>query len=220
VLRAPPTDSARWRLQACWPRTATPKPRVNPLAAKAPHFPAKAKSVIFLFMVGAPSSMDTFDPKPKLLKKRRPADARKHGQVGASSPTARSRSSAAPWEFKPYGQSGMPISTLFPHVAKHVDDICFVRNFFTRSVVHAPAMYEVHSGRLFATLPEHGRLGDLRAGQRVGQSAGLRGDAAAGGHARRRHALLGRRLPAGGLSRHAAAPGADADSAPGAARME
>ena len=131
-------------------------PGSNPLQARTPHFPATAKAVIFIFNVGAPSSMDTFDPKPMLNKHAGEPMPPSFGSVGGQFTDGSTPILGTPWNFKKYGQSGLPVSELFPNVARHVDDICFVRSFVTHSVVHAPAMYEVHSGRLFATHPSVG----------------------------------------------------------------
>ncbi len=128
----------------------------NPLRAKPPHFEPRADSVIFIFNVGAPSSMDTFDPKPLLNERAGEPMPDSVGKVGGQFTDGSNPILGTPWEFKRYGESGLPVSELFPNVARHVDDICFVRSFFTRSVVHAPAMYEVHNGRLFATHPSIG----------------------------------------------------------------
>src|ERR1700692_455108 len=94
-------------------RAAEPKDS-NPLAPKKPHFAAKAKNVIFLFMDGGPSQVDTFDPKPRLEKE--------HGQpikmkVQPTQFDNVGRVLQSPWEFRQYGQSGIPVSDLFPHVA-------------------------------------------------------------------------------------------------------
>src|SRR5690349_18883231 len=97
----------------------------NPLAPKNPMFPAKAKRVIFLFMHGGPSQVDTFDPKPLLTR-----------DSGKPLPFAKPRVTFAgtgnllksPWEFKQYGQSGIPVSDLFPEVAQCVDDLCVIRS--------------------------------------------------------------------------------------------
>ena len=128
----------------------------NPLRAKTPHFEARAKAVIFIFNVGAPSSMDTFDPKPLLKMRAGEPMPASYGRVGGQFTDGTTPMLGSPWTFQRYGQSGLPVSELFPNVARHVDDICFVRSFQTRSVVHAPAMYEVHNGRLFATHPSIG----------------------------------------------------------------
>ncbi|MFN7937026.1 MAG: DUF1501 domain-containing protein [Bryobacteraceae bacterium] len=117
--------------------------RANPLAVKQPHFPAKAKRVIFLFMHGGPSQVDTFDYKP-LLK-------RDHGKP---LPFAKRRVVSAetfnllqsPWQFKQYGQSGAWVSDLFPHVAKHVDDLCFIKSMWGSNSRHGGALLELHTG--------------------------------------------------------------------------
>src|SRR5438445_5922905 len=100
----------------------------DPLAPKSPHFKAKAKNVIFLFMDGGPSQMDTFDPKPRLAKE--------HGQPikVKVEPTQFNNVGTvlqSPWKFKPYGKSGIPVSDLFPHVAQHVDDLCVIRSILS-----------------------------------------------------------------------------------------
>jgi hypothetical protein len=128
----------------------------NPLAAKASHFAAKAKNVIFLFMVGAPSSIDTFDPKPLLKKFEGQPLPASFGKVSSQFTSGDTPILPSPWNFQRYGQCGIPVSDLFPNVAQHVDDICFVRTFFTESVVHAPAMYQVHSGRILMGYPSMG----------------------------------------------------------------
>ena len=143
-------------LQSLLVRDGAAAPRVNPLAAKAPHFPGKAKSVIFLFMVGAPSQMDTFDPKPMLKKFEGQPLPESLGRVKSQFTDGTTPVLASPWEFKQHGQCGAPVSSLYPHLAKCVDDICFVRSFYTESVVHAPAMYQVQSGRILMGYPSMG----------------------------------------------------------------
>jgi hypothetical protein len=131
-------------------------PRVNPLAAKLPHFASKAKSVIFLFMVGAPSPVDLFDPKPALKRLAGQKLPDSFGKVISQFTNGDDPLLPSPWEFKRHGQSGMWVSSLMPHLAECVDDICFVRTFFTESVVHAPAMYQVHTGRILMGYPSIG----------------------------------------------------------------
>src|SRR5271157_2831277 len=104
--------------------TQSPPPR-NPLSPRPPHFPAKARSVIFLYMDGGPSQMDTFDPKPRL--------AREHGQRirARVEPTQFNNVGTVlqcPWRFRNYGQSGIPVSDLFPYTAQCVDDMTIVRS--------------------------------------------------------------------------------------------
>lgn len=116
----------------------------NALYAGNGHFPAKAKSIIWLHMTGAPSQMDTFDYKPILNKN--------HGKPlpSADSNTGFFKTSGkclgSPFSFKQYGQSGAWVSEIFPHVAKHVDDMAFIYSMFSRSNNHTPAMLELNSG--------------------------------------------------------------------------
>jgi hypothetical protein len=100
----------------------------DPLMPREPHFPAKAKRVIFLFMTGGVSHVDTFDPKPALT--------RDHGkEIKADHPEIKDRPGyeriflkKPQWEFAPHGQCGTEVSTLFPHVATCVDDIAIIRS--------------------------------------------------------------------------------------------
>ena len=130
--------------------------RINPLAAKPAHFGGKAKSVIFLFMVGAPSHIDTFDPKPALEKYAGQPLPASYGKIISQFTSGDTPLLPSPWKFQQHGQSGLPVSSLYPHLAKHVDDLCFVRSFYTDSVVHAPAMYQVHTGRILMGYPSLG----------------------------------------------------------------
>ena len=115
----------------------------NPLAPQQPHFAAKAKSVIFLFMDGGPSQVDTFDPKPRLAKE--------HGQpikmkVPATQFNNVGNVLQSPWKFKQHGQSGIPVSELFPHVAECVDDLAIIRSMVSNFSEHTNANYFIHSG--------------------------------------------------------------------------
>jgi len=115
----------------------------SPLDPKKPHYPAKAKSVICLFMDGGPSAMDTFDPKPRLTKengqpfrmKKEPTQFNNDGNTLGS-----------PWKFKQYGQSGLWVSDLFPHVATCADDLCVVRSMVANFSEHTNANYFFHTG--------------------------------------------------------------------------
>ena len=116
---------------------------VSPLAVKPPQFPAKAKRVIFLFMHGGPSQVDTFDYKPLLKRdhgKPLPFQARKV----VSSETFNLLQS--PWAFKQYGQSGAWVSDLFPETAKMVDDMCFIKSMWGTNSRHGGALLELHTG--------------------------------------------------------------------------
>jgi hypothetical protein len=120
-----------------------PGPRGNPVAPRPPHFPARARSVIFLYMDGGPSQVDTFDPKPRL--------GREHGQPmpGRVEPTQFNnigRIMQSPWRFHRYGQSGIPVSDLFPHVASCVDDLAVVRSMTSNFSEHTNGNYFLHTG--------------------------------------------------------------------------
>ncbi len=113
----------------------TPLPtNTNPLLPKAPHFPAKAKRVIFLCMAGAPSHVDTFDYKP-ILNRDHGKSGRYGGQLLGSQ-----------WEFKQRGDSGLWISDLFPNVANHADDLCLIRSMNCDQPVHPAAQTQMHTG--------------------------------------------------------------------------
>jgi hypothetical protein len=129
---------------------------LNPLAPKQPHFPAKAKAVIFLFMVGGPSHMETFDPKPTLDKLHGQQMPASFGEVKSQFVKAGTPLMGSAWKFKKYGQSGIEVSDLFPHLATCVDDIAFIRSCYTESFVHAPAMYQLMCGRVLSTHPSLG----------------------------------------------------------------
>src|SRR6266851_9998855 len=118
-------------LQSLLQKEAWAKLRVNPLAPKPRHLPARAKSVIFLFMVGGPSQIDTFDPKPALKKYEGQRLPESYGQVPSQFTKGDTPLLRSPWTFKKYGQCGREVSTLFPHIAECVDDMCFVRSFYT-----------------------------------------------------------------------------------------
>ena len=156
VLRGSANGFGAIALQHLLARGAAAAPRVNPLSAQTPHFAPKAKSVIFLFMVGAPSHIDTFDPKPALKKFEGQKLPESYGKIVSQFTDGSTPLLSSPWQFKQHGQCGMPVSSLYPHLAECVDDICFVRSFYTESVVHAPAMYQVHTGRILMGFPSMG----------------------------------------------------------------
>ena len=115
----------------------------NPLAAKPPQFPARAKRVIFLFMHGGPSQVDTFDYKPLLTRDHGKPLPFKPRKIVSQETFNLLRS---PWIFKQYGQSGMWVSELFPEVAKLVDDICFIKSMWGSNSRHGGALLELHTG--------------------------------------------------------------------------
>ena len=128
----------------------------NPLAAKVPHFAPKAKAVIYLFMVGAPSQMETFDPKPVLDKLKGQPMPKSFGEIKGQFVKQGTPLLGSQWKFKKYGQSGADVSDLFPHVATCVDDIAFIRSCYADSFVHAPAMYQMLTSRVLSGHPSLG----------------------------------------------------------------
>ncbi len=126
-------------------------PFINPVAPKPPPFPAQAKSVIFLFMYGGPSHVDTFDYKPKLY----PLDGKTIAlkTFGRGGKKNEGRIVGPKWEFHPYGQSGKRVSTLFPNLATCVDDIAFIHSMYAESPIHGSAMLMMNSGRLLSGNP-------------------------------------------------------------------
>ena len=103
---------------------AAPDSAENAFGPKPTHFPAKVKRVIFLYMDGGPSQVDTFDPKPQLDKDngvpfKMKIEPTQFNNIG--------KTLASPWKFRQHGESGTPVSELFPNVAKHVDDLAIIR---------------------------------------------------------------------------------------------
>ena len=128
--------------------------QAGPLSPKPPHFTPRAKRVIFLFMHGGPSHLDTFDPKPLLTRDHgKPLPFKRpltfaEGQTGLLF--------RSPWEFRRYGQSGLPVSDLFPNIAKCVDDMCIIRSMVGDSVAHGGAVLQLHTGSNTFTRPSAG----------------------------------------------------------------
>jgi hypothetical protein len=125
----------------------------NPLAPKKPHFKAKAKRVIFLFMNGGPSQVDTFDPKPKLA---RYAGQRPRGAVLSTDRARGGGLLPSPFKFKKYGKSGIEVSEIYPYLAKCVDDLCVIRSMHTNTPNHEPSLLMMNSGETQPTRPSLG----------------------------------------------------------------
>ena len=128
----------------------------NPLAPQPAHFPARAKSVIFVFMVGGPSQLDIFDPKPGLEKWRGQPLPESIGRPVSQFTKGNEALLPSSRVFKQHGQNGMWMSDLMPHVAGCVDDLCYLNSCWCTSIIHAPAMYELHSGRTLMGYPSLG----------------------------------------------------------------
>ena len=135
----------------------------DPLAAKAPHFAAKAKRIIHIFPEGGPSHLDTFDPKPTLTKyhgknvndvirdytKNAPKAAAEMNRLGGT--LAKSG-----FKFEKRGKSGIDVSELFPKLAAHIDDLCVVRSMTAKSSVHEPAQLSMNTGEATVVRPSMG----------------------------------------------------------------
>jgi hypothetical protein len=125
----------------------------NSLKPRPPQFPAKVRNVIFLYMDGGPSQVDTFDPKPLLEKehgqpfkmKMEPTQFNNNGNTFGS-----------PWKFHQYGESGLPVSDLFPDVAHCVDDLCVIRSMVSNFSEHTTANYFLHTGLGLSGRPSMG----------------------------------------------------------------
>ncbi len=118
----------------------------NPLAPKEPHFAPKAKRVIYACMRGGPSHVDTFDYKPELEK-----------HDGQTAPDQKGRTlMQSPWKFEQHGQSGLPISELFPHVGKHADQMCLINSMWTDVPNHPQAFLMMHTGEFRFARPSMG----------------------------------------------------------------
>jgi len=133
-------------------QAATSSPMPGPLNVKAPHYPAKAKKVIFLFLNGGVSHMDTFDPKPMLDKY--------HGKPLPGGNPATSNTTGnlmrSPFKFKKYGQSGIEVSEIFPLVGQCADDLCVIRSMYTETPTHEPSMLMLNCGTLQMGRPSLG----------------------------------------------------------------
>ena len=125
----------------------------NPLALKPPHFPPRAKRIIHLYMNGGPSQVDTFDPKPALLRflGQRPAsiaNLRTENGTGGLMPS--------PFKFPRCGKSGLPISDIYPELGKCADDLCVIRSMHTNVPNHEPSMFMMNSGHVQSVRPSYG----------------------------------------------------------------
>ncbi len=127
----------------------------SPLAAKQPHFPARAKRVIFLYMDGGPSQVDTFDYKPELQKSngnKIPFEQPANGKTGNNDSVL----FASPWKFQQHGESGLWISDNFPHLAKHADDLCLINSMHHETAAHAAGVMLTHTGEFRFPRPSIG----------------------------------------------------------------
>ncbi|MEQ1853596.1 MAG: DUF1501 domain-containing protein [Chthoniobacteraceae bacterium] len=126
--------------------------KLSPLAPKAGHFPAKAKSCIFLMMEGGPSHIDTFDPKPE-LEKQHLKEFTRQGEQKSAMESGKRYYVKSPFKFRKCGQSGADMAENWEHLAGVADDICFYRGCQVDSVNHPTAMYQMNCGNRFGGDP-------------------------------------------------------------------
>ncbi|MEE3369468.1 MAG: DUF1501 domain-containing protein [Planctomycetota bacterium] len=121
--------------------------------SRATHFPPKVKNVIYLYMDGGPSQVDSWDPKPRLVSEHgKPfgmkIEPTQFNNIGTTF--------ASPWKFQNHGESGIPVSELFPHIAKHVDDLAVIRSMTSAFSEHTNANFFLHTGTGFQGRPSMG----------------------------------------------------------------
>ncbi|MBI1310361.1 DUF1501 domain-containing protein [bacterium] len=140
---------------------AAPSRDKSPFTPRKPHFDAKVRNVIFLYMDGGVSQVDSFDPKPRLDKDNGKPFAAK---IEPTQFNNIGNTLASPWKFQQYGESGIPVSDLFPHVGQHVDDMTVIRSMTSDFPEHTNANYFLHTG--------HGQQGRPSMGAWVGYGLG------------------------------------------------
>lgn len=129
---------------------------LDPLAPKKPHHRARAKSVIFLFLEGGPSHLDTFDPKPKLLELAGKPMPESFGRPITAMGTASNTIMPSRRVFKQYGQSGIPVSDWLPNIAQHVDDLAIIRSCWADGLNHVGSVCQMNTGSILAGRPSLG----------------------------------------------------------------
>src|SRR5438105_2421972 len=128
----------------------------NPLAPKKPHFAARAKSCIFLFMEGGPSHIDTFDPKPMLNKLAGQRIPESFGTVITPMGEMKSPLLAAPRTWTQHGKSGLWVSELLPHIARHADDLAVIRSCVADGINHSSGVCQMNTGSTLGGRPSLG----------------------------------------------------------------
>jgi hypothetical protein len=169
----------------------------NPLALQPPPYPAKAKRVIFLFMSGGPSHVDTFDPKPQLVRhngtplpfEKPKLERTKTGNLLQS-----------PWKFEKHGQAGIEVSELFPQLATCVDDMCIIRSMVADNINHNGACLQMNTGEQAFSRPSLGSWLLYGLGSENQNLPGVCGHQSGATGARR--AVVGFKFSPGGVSRH------------------
>src|SRR5439155_9183296 len=126
---------------------------LNPLAPRPPHHPARAKSIIWLFMEGGPSHLDLFDPKPTLDKLSGQPMPESFGRPLTAMGTASNTLLATKRTFKQHGESGIWVSDWLPHIAQHVDDIAVLRSCWADGLNHVGSVCQMNTGDVLAGRP-------------------------------------------------------------------
>jgi hypothetical protein len=129
---------------------------INPLAPKPPQFPAKAKSVIWLFMEGGPSHVDLFDPKPELQRLAGKPMPESFGRPITAMGTAGNTLMPSQRKWKQHGKSGIWVSDWYPHIAEHVDDMCMIRSCWADGLNHVGSVCQMNTGDILAGRPSMG----------------------------------------------------------------
>src|SRR5438552_1656047 len=135
---------------------AAPAAPPNPMAPQPPHFPARARSVIFLFMSGGPSHVDLFDPKPDLIRLAGQPIPESFGTFKTRRAVAKNKLLAPVRPFRKYGQSGIEVSDFLPNIAGCVDEICLLRGCHGDSVTHPESVYQMNTGSILMGRPSLG----------------------------------------------------------------
>ncbi len=137
-------------------RASGASPLIDPLAMKPSQFPAKAKSVIWLFMEGGPSHLDLFDPKPELQRLAGQPMPESFGRPITAMGTAGNTLMASKRKWAQHGQSGLWISDWYPHVARHADDLCVIRSCWADGLNHVGSVCQMNTGDILAGRPSMG----------------------------------------------------------------
>jgi hypothetical protein len=134
------------------PNAGAAEQDISPLVPKSPHFPARAKRVVHLFMNGGPSHVDTFDPKPALTK----YDGKSLPMENLKTERKTGAAFGSPFRFQPYGRSGIEVSELFRHVAENIDDIAVIRSMHANVPNHEPSLMLMNCGEARTVRPSLG----------------------------------------------------------------
>ena len=209
--------AAAWLLEQEPARAAAP---LSPMAPRPSHFPAKATRVIYLFMHGGPSHLETFDPKPELQRLAGQPLPPSFGHVATRRQVAANPLLGTKRTFRPAGRSGLPVSNFLPHIAECADELAVIRSCRADSVNHPQAVYQMNTGSVLMGKPSLGSWVGYRTRDGEPGPARLRGAARSGWRYQGRSACLRCRLLAGESSGYGHAVGFAAHSRPGTSRWD